>query len=358
MNVFINTIYNNIGLKNNIKYIKINKKFNKKFMIKLLHDNDFIPEEYINDIINNKSDKLIINFEYKKLNIDLLIYFYKKNGKKISKENMKKKIEKIIYWIISLYELSNKKKRYISIYIYLTEYKKKIENNCILGVKDINNAGCYITDGKNGGPIIIWRNEDIYKVLTHELIHVLEFDKKLNYIKYDVDMSKLYSINNHFNIGEVYTETLSLLINIIIETKYNELDYNNIFYIIKKQKEHCYNNVNKLLKLYHKCNNNNKFNYFIKNNKTKNKEEIYNQNTSVFSYYFLTCGCFINIEEYINFFFKNKNNKLKLDLYINNEETDKYINLVYNYYKILIKKIEKEKKYNKKMDNSLKMSYL
>lgn len=365
MNIAINTIYNNIGLKHNIKYINNNNKFNKNLMIELLYDNDFIPREYIYNIINNKSDKIFINFEYNKLKIDLLIYFYKKNGKEISIDKKYKKIEKIIYWIISLYELSNKNKKYISIYIYLTEYKKKIKNNCILGVKDINNAGCYITNGENGGPIIIWRNEDLYKVLTHELIHVLEFDRKLNYNKYDIDMSKLYSINNHYNIGEVYTETLALFINIIIETKYNEMDYKNIIYLIKKQKNHCYNNINKLLKLYNKCNNNtnnNKFTYFIKNinENTKNKvKEIYKQNTSVFSYYFLTCACFINIENYINFFIKNKNdNKLKLDLYINNKDIDKYINMVYKYYKILIKKIERDKQYKKKLDNSLKMSYI
>ena len=95
--------------------------------------------------------------------------------------------KKLIYRTITLKLLFNFNEK-INIRILDTQINKKFNNvkdkinckNCkIIGPKEINSG--FTTTGKN--EIVIFRNEEILKVLIHEIIHLFKLDDKINFNK-------------------------------------------------------------------------------------------------------------------------------------------------------------------------------
>jgi len=98
-------------------------------------------------------------------------------------------------------------KKSFSLHIYLTDYKKSVSR------------GSYTPEGVNSGStdrnntIIIWRKEDILKVLIHEIIHLLGFDNVEDSQEIIDHYNEKYRLGNKkLNVYEAYTEIWALLI--------------------------------------------------------------------------------------------------------------------------------------------------
>lgn len=150
--------------------------------------------EFLNNIsfidINDKKD--LLKYKMKKIYIKehININFYLFNN-----YNYNNLIDFIIKWDKKL----NLNKKKVIFHLFLTEKKKYFEK--ILTFSNVNNGLSYYF-------ILIYRIEDIEKVLIHEMIHYYNLD-------YNELSLKKYPFKNrylHINLNEAIVETLALIL--------------------------------------------------------------------------------------------------------------------------------------------------
>lgn len=184
----------------------------------------------------------------------------------------KKCIRKILTWIQYMrYYFHNTKP--LTLWIYPSEYIKKIPYNNIITYDDINSGSTttYIHNNNNG-VICIWRKEEMYKVLVHELIHAFRID------------------NQFPEPIEAYTEYHALVLNIFFELFYRNIDIREYEKYIEMEKQFSLEQCKKVLQ----CKNDNtSINHYIID-KTQllhncSKEELYSmiQDTTTTNVYHL-----------------------------------------------------------------------
>ena len=185
-------------------FSEINKKNNKYVLeekgttkIDAFEKNPYIPQTFKNTIRSfHKNYSYRVNFS--NCSVDLNIHC-----KSESIDELLHHILEILKFMMSI----DDNKKSFSLHIYLTDYKKYL------------NRGSYTPEGVNSGStdrndsIIIWRKEDILKVLIHEIIHLLGFDN----VEDNEDIINHYNVkynlgNKKLNIYEAYTEIWALLI--------------------------------------------------------------------------------------------------------------------------------------------------
>ena len=205
--------------------------------------------------------------------------------------------------------------RILNIFIYLTPFTKKLPltSSGIIGPDHVNTA--YTTACTKNGEMVIFREEEWFKVFVHETFHAYGLDFSTNsFNNIKEKLREIFPINSDFDIYETYTETWARIINCAF-CSFNSLKN-------KKDKESFIMNINfcldieRLFSIYQCV----KILGFmgieykkLYNNKTHQEREtnriLYKENTHVFSYYILT-SVFLN--DYIGFmnWCKNNNNSL------------------------------------------------
>lgn len=334
---FFETLYNNL-----YTIIKNTHIDSKLIYIKELHDkpdtylkdNDFTSDNIQNYIMNH----LKYSFEIKYEN-NTIIYFRKSN---ILNNKIPIIIKRILFIIVIMKKLFNRKQSQ-KVYFFETNRKKKFPKiNNVLNSDNVNTALTYLEKEHLNGTIIIYRKEEVIKVLIHELIHSNCIDHKIIYSKNSKSFSKLFCSNYYVLLNESFTETIACIINLYIihilkhsnkklsKMFYNECVYSN--YICSKIKT--FYKINKI------CN------IIKKNNQCK---EYFLQETNVISYYFLKNILLHNIDNFDKLMMKySKDYKI-----INNEFIIELIKLIMDD----MNNIDKRLKNIKDKNNSLRMSY-
>ena len=130
-----------------------------------------------------------------------------------------------------VFELFNKENIDLDIYLISTPFKKTLpKNNSVIGVHEVNSGFCNLDP--NNRYILIFREEEMEKVLLHELIHALDID---TCIKTTKGVEK--SINNFFNLPqnnevklfESFTEATALVLHTILNSIFNEENVEKLF---------------------------------------------------------------------------------------------------------------------------------
>ena len=338
-NIFFMGLYNN--LKNILKNIKIEKndiniikKNNLDNLDNLdISDSEFTSKE-IKDYILNK-----IKYEYEvTYENNTIIYFSTK---------MRPPIKNIIHMmtIIKMLKILFNRTFHQKVVYFETILKKKFPKkkyiNNPLGINEVNSGLTYIDLHKNGD-IILFRKEEILKVLIHELIHSNLIDEKVIFSNESPQFSNLFCVNYEILLNEAVTESYALII--------------NMFYIhIVKKMKYSYLNT-----MFH-----NEMNYstyisskIINNYNIKNISDIikdkdmchifFPQNTNVFAYYILKNILLMNHIDYGNILIENTDSYKIRD----NIGISKIINLINT--KIYLFKILDLSKSNSK-NNSLRL---
>lgn len=346
MNINIyNTIYKYLEDKSKSNYIKILSVRLKRNKVCKIKDYDIIDR--LIDISNRALDDNIhynestINIQKKEIQIDHL-YFISDEIKKYIYQNinMRNTITanfKDINLILNIYTLKNKinsiptlnprviiqivyvfacmkknKIRDVNINIYDTPFVKKIDcYPCKTMGRDTINSGSTTYRGNVSHEINIWRVEEVYKVLFHELCHYFGID--------DID-NNVFDFHNKFNISETSrikpNESIAEISAIIMHhifysckicrsernviNEYNSSVTLNIktLFFEKIQLERYYSLIQISKILYHF--NFNSFDEFIRSSDISHGKEL-NQETSIFSYFFLKGVLLFDINEYFNF---------------------------------------------------------
>ena len=287
----INTHSINIPYKHHLdKGISENQNENILFFIKDALQSEWIPSTILHSI-PQYSNVSIFKYKYIK------IFFYKKAH--LSQKDIND-IRECIMRIYIIKELYNDKDP-IKIGIFNTPYKKNISRsinrNTPIGPDNVNGGLCYF----NYNIIILWRKEELKKVIIHELLHSLKLDKDLilNEKLFGQIMRDYFKLNKYFGVNESYTETMACLYNCIfsvlfipiISTKNHTkktFHTNNIKQIIYYIEVEIFYSLVKTAQILHYY----KFDS-IKDLLTHKTNTII-QKSNVFSYYILKCFILYN----------------------------------------------------------------
>ena len=291
----------------------------------LENDSSFISHD-IKDKINSPSYRKC--YCIKSLDgIKFIIYYFSNTN--IDKTNATTEIKEIkniywrIYFILSLYP-SRIEKEYgndivPTFYICPTNIKKEIKSDTvILGPENVNSGLTYTEKGI----VLLWRREELYKVLVHELIHLLHIDKNIymtNIVNNHVYQQFCILPSTEININEIYTESLAMMFDSALNicekhpTINTNVSYNIFLNQIHDNRLHSLIQASKILHLYKYSS----INQIIKKNiKPQNRDNSQNgksiickknfeQNSNIFSYYILKSAFFYNMDYFISFLVKD-----------------------------------------------------
>ena len=266
---------------------------------KYINNREVLTDNNINtDCISNVEDDTFLPNHIQKFILTKIKYSitYKTiiNGKNIrlnfsSIKNEKNEITKeqlnsvfLIIYLLSLYS-SKECSKQLNINIFLTPFKKELpKKGQIIGANNVNtgysNSGCNHTS-----EIVIYREEEWFKVLIHELFHnfLLDFSTS-DIIKHARILREYCGIESNFAIYETYCETWARILNCCIKSFISSSKANYI------KKFHKFIELERLFSL-------KQADLILKQFK---KKEEYKETSNVFCYYILT-ACLIN--DYLSF---------------------------------------------------------
>jgi len=297
--------------KNNNIYDKLIKQFhnemkgikNKKLVIKKtefnptsLSDSHFVSTDAKNAL---KKIKYAYTSTFKILNSTIeLSLLTPKNISNKQKMNDVNRIYKLLHFIIGY---SNMNLESISITLFFHDDVKQITQKYeTLGPKHVNTAVTYAC-AKNG-EIFVYRKEEWFKVLAHELMHSLCLDfSGLNIKNLKDNFKKLFKVKSDYEISESYAEFWATVINTLFLaydiTKSYKSFKENVTMMLDIEKTFSLYQCTKILK-YMKIDN---YEIFLSNKQS----HLYEEKTNVFAYYFVKTILLYNYDEFMAFCHSN-----------------------------------------------------
>ena len=216
--------------------------------------------------------------------------------------------------------------------------------------------------------LFIWRKEEIEKVLLHELIHTLKLDFMGYPENLKEDIIKQFNIpsSTELRLGEAYVETWAMLLNTIyvsftqtFQKRFNKANSNKdlknlnskninskrFFKLLAMEIFFTLFQSSKILRHFgYECVTGCKVPFRKSNDSMKDGEnELFEQETSVFSYYLIKSGILMNLGDFFKFCCKN------------NEQLLQFIESPINYQNLHKIFIESSKK-NKLLNNMTKLN--
>lgn len=306
--------------------------------------NTFITNKIIRDIYNKFQNGIFISLDvrlyvenninncliYSFPHIDLYILYNDTNLDEKTKQNLLKNIYIISKWIHNLNPIKK-----ITLYYFDTLLPKQIINSYNYLCSQNINSGL-----SSNNYIIMWRREEIFKVLIHELIHFLNIDIKHSNIDNIINY-KIGNINYPILINEAITELQAQLFHTLYIITIN--NNNNLIELIK-----IFYNLEQLFSLYQfsKIMNFYSINSFDINLIKSN----FNQSSNAYSYYILKTILnmhFFDVLYELKYIKKllNNNNECHIE--------NKIKNIIDNLPIVFLNKIIKDFKI---IDNSLKLT--
>ena len=185
----------------------------------------------------------------------------------ITINNIANRVTHICQWIKAIANVNS----VLDIEILLTPYKKHLDTD--LGYYQVNSGMSCVSDDQNF--VIIFRQEEIYKVLIHELIHNMGLDFAGNSLDHLTTHIKLGKNSRPILLNEAYVEIISNYLHSLFYSYKHKVSFKKIL-----QDEHTFSIIqaNKIM------------NYFnIKTIKYFSKRNSFVQYTNIVPYYIIKC---------------------------------------------------------------------
>lgn len=352
-------IYNDMS--DGFRFIKENKKNN--FYNILIEDNFHNPIDFnsipstVKENIKNKLSNCI-SFSFILFERRVKIYFILKEliTRKIIKKYEKFVILMTVWLHIISINSSHNCDQELNIYIYLSDSLKHLplNSNKILDQENINTAFTRLCS-----EIIIFRNEEWFKVFIHETFHNFNLDfSNMDVHKCNQIIKNIFFVNSKVNLYESYTEFWARIINISFISYLNVNNFNNF----SKMFEALMNieisySAFQMIKILDYMN----LNY---DEIISDYQEDYKENTNILSYFMIANILLFNYVDFLSWC-KN-NNEILYDFKKNNKNLLEFCKFIKHKYNNLIFKqnIEMMNEYFIKMKNknnknkNKKMNYL
>jgi hypothetical protein len=291
-----------INLQEILKSVKNQKKYknfydvmyssikNRKDLHTILYKNSFISL----DNIQHAESSTILYKHYKNSKIDLSLYLpSEENKNNVNSANIfdEPNIEIISKIFSFMSDLFGKKNEKLKLVVFYGNQKKLLnyESNQKILCSDNVNSGLSVKHEL----IMIWRKEEFYKVLIHELVHFFGIDFYVLdsiYKSIEKSFNEKYKVIGSDKINESYTEAIAIFLHSIVYAKENK---KNVDDIMKYEIMFSHFQMAKIL------------NYFdCPSFENLGNTEI-NQNTSVFSYYIIKTLLMVNYKKLFDFWDEN-----------------------------------------------------
>lgn len=218
------------------------------------------------DVLQHSESENMNYKVYKNSNTEIHIYNPESNG-----EDDGPNIDLILKIIDFYHELTNKD-LFVKLVVFYGSQKKQLSSGKMLCSDNVNSGSTI-----KGKIIQIWRKEEFYKVLIHELVHYFEIDFYIMdsiYKKLNLHFKQIVNIKGIDRINESYTEIIAVTIHSIIYSKIKNTSLNAV---LNLELMFSYFQVAKILHHF-ECD---ALDDVEKNNIT--------QSTSAFSYYVVKC---------------------------------------------------------------------
>ena len=321
--------------KNNKTFDKLMKQFyNQMKKIKLID----IDIKKTNFNPSSLSESHFVNIDAKKA-LKKVRYSYTSNfkvfnseieiqllGPNITNAQRKNHIERIYRLLCFIINHSKITLKTLKIIIFLNKSEKKIGKKYeILSPKHVNTAVTYAC--ATNGEIFLYRHEEWFKVLAHELMHSLCLDFSGLDIKGLKDnFKKLFKLDSDYEISESYAEFWATIINVMFlsfdivknfksfkENVAMMLDIEKIFSIFQ---------VTKILK-YMKID---------KYDKIVESSNLYEEKTNVFAYYIVKTILLYHYDEFLLFCHQNNPPKNPILFYKSPGNLNNFFNFILKTY--------------------------
>ncbi len=278
-------IYKNIS--NNKKLINM---FNEMLQINK-------PRERLHDNLHKNSFVGLDTIHYSEI-IDLEEYIIESKFAKIflyfeKNYNVEDLIIRILNIVTIMHELNKQiissETNKLELVIFLGKQRKQTYNNDILTPINVNSGSCYRKILVN-----IWREEELEKVLFHELLHFYECDFHIHDSNYNMlksFISSKFEIKVDDKSNESINEMMAILLHMIYQSERLNLDldmiygYEIFFSMYQMAKIICFYNGSSYSSLF----------------KSNPNHIIIKQTTSVLSYYIIKCMLLFNINSTLDF---------------------------------------------------------
>jgi len=315
----------------NIRKLKI--KINKT-IIPYIKDNEsdlfhHIPLKIKNSIEMDTTYILLYTTRLNNCLVKLNFYITDKDCINLSKFDAKSnKIIKLVYFLLSY---SNSKPNEINLHLYLTDHVKQYGDNIYLNKINCNTAMTYSC--QTNIEVVIYRSEEYFKVLIHELFHALCLDFSsfpCEFLKKKI--AELFPIKQKNLPYEAYAEFWANIINCLFFAYSHTKNYKDFKMLMNK----CVHNdvifsVFQMTKILN--------NMGLSYEQIMEEPNTYNEYTNVFSYYILKTILLYNVNEFMNwcnmnnlnlFEFRKTNDKIKklADFIENKYKEKKFLNFI------------------------------
>ena len=302
-----------------IKSIKINikkKEFNK---------GSLSESHFVNDAARKALDKIkysyVSEFNVLESNIELNLL-----GPNISNKERIKTVDRIyrlLYFIISHSKMNLKT---LKISLFFNNSEKKLNSKYeILSPKHVNTAVTYAC--ATNGEIFLYRKEEWFKVLSHELMHSLCLDfSGINLKDLKTSFKKLFKINSDYEISESYAEFWATVINIMFLsfdiTKSYKSFKENVAMMLDIEKIFSLYQVTKILK----------YMRIDGYEKLIDNSNLYEEKTNVFAYYIVKTILLYHYDEFLLFCHENNPPKNPILFYKSPVNVNQFFKFILEYY--------------------------
>ena len=294
-------------------------------------DSDFFPDEIRDHIMNEPGVAVAYNFRAGGRSVTLHFVEFNKQPNQLDMLQMQAHARRVcaLLHLVSLHAGRDTCSSRLSIYIYLTDFEKRFptQQGLPLDAEHANTGMSYHCVRTND--VIVYRREEWFKVLIHELFHAFG----LSFIESDMPrgvdaamqamLQKMYAISHPVRIYETYCESWARILTVMFDC-FADDDSN-----LKGTGTNSSNAITELqLHVFMDCameglKANARFarqqcakllryadlSYAILATPTEENRAIvaekYRENTNVFAYYFLTCVLLHSPDEFMGWCYKN-----------------------------------------------------
>lgn len=160
----------------------------------------------------------------------------------------------------------------LNVDIFMYNGKKRLPPKQGMALTPLHVNSGYTTRYIDKSQIVVYRREEVIKVLTHEFIHAFGLDKE---VQDDGVFYKMFNVCKPILISEAFTDTLACYINSVI---YAHITGSNLKYCLDKETQFILSQANKVLHY---------LGYHIDNSHTLVSRAETCEHTNVIAYYIL-----------------------------------------------------------------------
>ena len=253
-------------------------------------------------------------------------------------------VDNILIWLYIVNKYADKKcANALTLYFYQTNLLKELPTSNIESIDQIHANTAFTRTCQTNAEIVIFRNEEWFKVFLHETMHTFGLDfSGIDNHYCTKTMLSLFNVTSDVNLYEAYTEFWARIMNVLF-CSYNHFKSDNISKIPKMSEHIIYEKLNEFAS--HFMNIEIKYSFFqmVKildfmdlkyediSNKNQQIRSKYKENTNVLAYYVITTILINNYQLFLGWCQKNNTSLLQFGKGVSEQE--ELCKFIYSKYK-------------------------